>query len=294
MDKGEKQLKIALVGSSGYIAGFLLDKFKKEEHIESVLKIDQYADADAFLDLSKAEQFDYSALTDIDYIVFTAAISGPDKCATEFDFCWQINVEGTKCFIHKAIERNCKVLFFSSDAVFGDIPGNIYTEESKTAATTPYGRMKKTVEDEFKTSLYFKAIRLSYVVSAQDRFVTYCLNCIMNNEIADVFHPFYRNCIVVSDVVNVVIWFSKHWNEYKPFVLNVAGKELVSRVRIADELNRLLGYRLKYKVSMQREEFFMNRPKFTQMKSLYMQEYHILEDKTFTEKIQKELEDIEL
>lgn len=94
---------------------------------------------------------------------------------------------------------------------------------------------------------------------------------------------------MVSDVVDVVQWFAKHFDEYKPFVLDVAGKELVSRVRIADELNRYFNGKLKYSITLPEGDFYKNRPKTTQMKSLYMQEYGILEDNTFTEKIQKEL-----
>lgn len=285
-------MKTALVGSSGYIAEFILRRFAEEQDIESVLRLDRNTESDVFLDLQKAEVFDYSLLDNIDYIVFTAAISGPDKCAEDFDNCWAINVTGTSYFIREAIKRGCKVLFFSSDAVFGDIPGAIYTEESETQASTPYGRMKKAVEDEFKSNSLFKAIRLSYVASAKDRFVTYCLNCMRNGETADVFHPFYRNVIVVSDVVDIVTFFAKHWDEYEPTFLNVAGKELVSRVRIADELNRHLGGTLKYTVSMPGAEFFTNRPRITQMQSLYMKKFGIIPDNTFTEKIAKELEEL--
>lgn len=286
-------MNIAIVGSSGYIAGYLIKAFSNMSGVEQVLKID-IKGADAILDLQHAEDFDYDQLKDIDIVVFTAAISGPDKCATDFDFCWNINVTGTKCFIKQAIARTCRVIFFSSDAVFGDIPGKIFDENSKTAAITPYGKMKKAVEDEFKDSSYFKAIRLSYVASARDRFMTYCLSCVRNNETADIFHPFYRNAIVVSDVVSVVKWLSIHFDEYRPFVLDVAGKELVSRVRMADELNRVIGGKLKYSISQPGAEFFTNRPQITQMRSLYMQEYGILPDITFTEKIQKELKEIEL
>lgn len=287
-------MKIALVGSSGYIAQYILKRFATEHKIESVLKLDRNAESDAYLDLSKPEQFNYSILDNIDYVVFTAAISGPDQCAKEFEACWMINVTGTAFFIREAIKRNCHVLFFSSDAVFGDIPGKIYDEESHTEAVTPYGKMKKAVEDEFKTSPFFKAIRLSYVASAKDKYYTYLMNCIRNNNVADVFHPFYRNTTVVSDVVDVVTYFVFHWDEYEPTFLNVAGKELVSRVRMADELNRFLGDKLKYTISMPGEEFFTNRPKITQMKSLYLRKYNIVEDKTFTEKIAKEFEEIEL
>lgn len=281
-------MNVAIVGSSGYIAGFLLKRFEQEKSIEKILKIDQNENADAYLNLLEAEKFNYNQLNDIDFIVFTAAISGPDKCATDFDFCWKINVEGTKYFIKEAIARKCKVLFFSSDAVFGDIPGKIYTEESETRAETPYGRMKKAIEDEFKDSSLFKAIRLSYVASAKDRFISYCLSCMEKDETADIFHPFYRNVIVVSDVVDVVIWFSKHWDVYPPFVLNVAGKELVSRVRMADELNRMFDNKLKYTISTPNDDFYNNRPKITQMISLFINKYQILEDNTFTEKIKKE------
>lgn len=287
-------MKATIVGSSGYIAEFILRRFSEEPEINFVLKIDRDSSADVYLDLADPEQFDYEALNNIDFVVFTAAISGPDKCAQDFNECWKINVTGTSHFIQEALQRNCKVLFFSSDAAFGDIPGAIYDEESNTEAQTPYGRMKKAVEDRFKYEPNFKAIRLSYVASAKDRFVTYCLNCMRNHETADVFHPFYRNVIVVSDVVEVVTYMVLHWEEYKPTFLNVAGKELVSRVRIADEINRLFDGKLNYTISMPGEDFFKNRPRITQMKSLYMQEYGIIPDNTFTEKIAKEMEDIRL
>lgn len=278
-------MKTAIVGSSGYIAGYLRKRF------DDVLKIDQTPEADAHLNLAEAEKFNYLLLDSVDYVIFTAAISGPDMCANEFEKCWNINVTGTEHFIKNAIARGCKVLFFSSDAVFGDIPGKIYTELSETQAQTPYGRMKKAVEDCFKGDPNFKAIRLSYVVSKNDRFVSYCLKCMDAGETADIFHPFYRNCITVSNVVDTVDWLINHWEDYEPQVLNVAGNELVSRVRIVDELNRLHDNRLKYVISSPGEEFYKNRPKITQMKSLYLDKFGILKDESFTEKIKKELEE---
>ena len=284
--------KVAIIGSSGYIANYIKARLRNEGMADRIVNIDQTDEVDVKLDLMNAEAFDYSKLDDVEYVIMTAAISGPDKCAEEYDFCNQINVVGTSYFIKEAIKKKCKVIFFSSDAVFGDISGMTYTEQSETNANTPYGQMKKAVEDEFKDSSYFKAIRLSYVVSAKDRFVSYCLGCIDRNEEAEVFHPFYRNCITVSDVVGVVVWLINNWDVYTPWVLNVAGKELVSRVRIADEINRYLGNNLKYKIISPEEVFYRNRPKITQMQSVYMQKYGILEDNTFTEKIQKELEEL--
>ncbi len=284
-------MKTAIVGSSGYIAGYLIRALEAGAGIRDVLRIDQTPEPGAFLNLLEPERFDYDILDDVDHVIFTAAVSGPDKCADEYEFCRKINVDGTGYFIREALARGCKVLFFSSDAVFGDIPGEIYTEASETKAKTPYGCMKKAVEDRFRGDPRFKAIRLSYVVSARDRFVSYCLSCIQSGERADVFHPFYRSCITVSDVVQVVLWLMRHWDEYESAVLNVAGTELVSRVRIADELNRLLGNKLAYDISRPGDDFYRNRPAVTQMKSLYLERYGILEEKSFTERLKKELED---
>ena len=279
-------MKVALVGSTGYIAGFLQKRFASEDW--DILRIGR-READAVLHLEDAERFGYKALEGVDAVVFTAAVSGPDRCANEFEACWRINVTGTERFIREAMARGCKVLFFSSDAVFGDIPGAVYTEDSETQAATPYGRMKKAVEDAFIGQPLFKAIRLPYVVSARDSFVSRCLSAMESGTEAEVFHPFYRNCVVVTDVADTVAWLLKNWEAYTPAVLNAAGRELVSRVRIADELNRIFDGRLKYKVVDPGPGFFHNRPRITEMRSLYLEKLGVVSDAGFSEKIRREM-----
>lgn len=283
-------MKIAVVGSSGYIAQFLIKRLETLDSITKVKKFDREgSDLSYKLELTQAEQFDYSQLDDVNYVVFTAAISGPDQCANHYEESYNINVTGTKYFIKQALKRKCRVLFFSSDAVFGDIKGRIYNEKSQTNPNTPYGEMKKTIEDEFSAYPNFKAIRLSYVVSEKDRFVTYCLNCIREGKTAEIFHPFYRNCITITDVMDTVAWMLENWDIYPESFFNVAGKELVSRLRIVDELNRCLDHKLKYTICQPNMHFYRNRPAITQMESLYLEKYPIFKNNTFTEKIQNEL-----
>lgn len=283
-------MRIAIIGGSGYIGRALTSKFKEVPAIEEIVKIGAEPEEDIFLDLSHPEQFDYSVFDKIDQVIFTAAISGPDKCASEFELAWGINVTGTTKVIGEVLARKCRALFLSSDAVFGDIPGEIYTENSLTQANTPYGRMKKAVEDRFKGEAGFKAIRLSYVVSAKDRFVTYCLNCMEKGQTAEVFHPFYRNCVTLGCVLKAILWLTMNWEKYTPWVLNMAGPELVSRVRIVDELNRLYHGQLSYVVCRPDDSFFQNRPGITQMKSLYLRGHKILDNTSFTELFKQEME----
>lgn len=282
-------MNIAVVGSGGYIAGYILQQLNEDSQIKPVLKIGKRKESDLILDLEYPEKFDYQKLKEIDYIIFTAAVSAPDKCASDFDLCWKINVIGTNFFIHKALDYGCRVIFFSSDAVYGKDIGKCFDEFSETRAYTPYGRMKKAVEDEFKNIARFKSIRLSYVVSATDRFTSYCMSCIKEKRIAEIFHPFYRNCITIKEVVDAVCWLIYHFDKLNSPVLNMAGKELVSRVRIADEISRLFDGKLTYKIIVPDDDFFENRPKITQMKSLFLQEYKIIDDCSFTEALKNVL-----
>lgn len=285
-------MKVGVVGSSGYISSYLLKKFKEVQEIDDIVKIGRSKDDQVFLDLENAEAFDDSVFGDLDFLVFTAAVKALNVCENEHEKCWSINVIGTEYIIKKALQHHCKVIFFSSDTVYGADQSKIYDESSETLPVSAYGKMKKTVEDLFKTNPLFKVIRPSYVVSHDDPFSAYCFDCIKQHNEAEIFHPYYRNCISVYDIVNVVLWLINHWDEYDFFALNVAGKELVSKIRIADELNRHLGNVLKYKIIRPDNVFYKSHPAVIQMKSLYLSQYNIIEDNTFTEKIKKVLEEI--
>lgn len=285
-------MNIAVVGSSGYIAQYIIAHLKVVNSANCLIRFGRSLSQDAqYLDLNNFETFNCNKLKNIDYLIFTAAISSPDQCAKEFDNSWNINVTGTTALIKEALKRQCKVIFFSSDAVYGDEPGKIYDELSETNGRTAYGQMKKAVEDRFKGNPLFKAIRLSYAVSSNDKFTSYCLSCIRNNKEAEIFHPFYRNCTTVTDVVDVVEWLIKHWECLDSNFLNICGVELVSRLRIADELNRIYFNRLHYKVIDPGTAFYANRPAITQMKSIYLESLHIVPVKSFTEKLISELKE---
>lgn len=82
---------VGIAGSSGYISGFLLERLQVIPRMDRILKFDMTEDADIHLDLRTPEQFDPQIFDQVDVLVFTAAISGPDKCASEYQACWQIN-----------------------------------------------------------------------------------------------------------------------------------------------------------------------------------------------------------
>lgn len=287
--RGGILLKVALVGCTGYIAGFLVRKLMAMKEVENIVKIGRTEEN--VLDLYQPMLFNYDILSNVDSVIFTAAVSSPDICEKDYDNCWKVNVEGTKFFIEQALKRKCKVIFLSSDAVYGNNPGMVFSEKSETKPNTAYGRMKKTIEDTFSDNKNFKALRLAYVVSMKDKFVNYCLKCREKDMIAEIFHPFYRNCILISDVEDIVCNLLCDWTHYPFTFLNVAGEELVSRVRIIDEMNIYLNTKIQYKIIEPSQDFFLNRPMITQMKSIYISKYGIMCQNMFTQKIKKMVEE---
>ena len=125
-------MKIAIVGSSGYIAGFLIERWKRNKEIEHILRLDQSDEAEAYINLQRADEFNYSVLEQIDFVIFTAAISGPDQCASDFDFCWKINVTGTSYFIRRERvvrlhdRKACGLFGIEHDAEFAAVCGRAY------------------------------------------------------------------------------------------------------------------------------------------------------------------------
>ena len=256
--------KVYIVGSNGYIGRKLCVALAGEY---AVVGIDLHAEKP--LDLIRAEDFRYDLFDAESIIVFTAAISSPDRCSEEYDLAYRINVTGTSLFIQEALRRGSRVLFFSSDAVFGFHNG-IADEDTETKEDTRYGTMKKKVEDQFGNSPLFKVLRLSYVFSREDRYTSYLLDCVRNDRTAVVYHPFYRNVITLGEVIYVVRWMIKNWDSYEPRFLNVCGRDLVSRVRIADEIMRCTGLPLRYEIVRPAEMFYQNRPAILEMDSKYI------------------------
>lgn len=280
--------KIAIVGNTGFISRKLISSFRKAEGYSIILIGRQ--NCDLALELNFAEKFPYHSLEGIDFVIFTAAVSSPDKCALDYDTSWKINVTGTKTFIQGALQMGCRVIFYSSDAVYGDIPGKIFDEMDSAYPQTPYGLMKYAVEKEFWSNPYFKSIRLSYVVASDDKFTSYLLKCIDKGEEAKIYHPFYRNMIMCHEVVLITKWLLENWNNFQEKVINAAGTELVSRLRLAEEIDRIRHLKLGYIIERPTDSFYQNRPAVTQTDSVYIAKYNMIKRASFTEALIKEME----
>lgn len=223
-------------------------------------------DAMLHLDLLRPDEFDYSLLDTGDVIVLSAGISAPDACARDPAGAWALNVEGTTQFMKSAIDRGARVIFFSSDTVYGERERD-FDETVPSNPVGEYAAMKHTVEERFAGHAQVRSLRLSYVFSSEDRFTTYLRGCAERGERAEIFHPFYRAVVHRDDVVEGAIALARRWDEFPQAVLNFGGPEVIARTSFAQALKDTVMPDLQFRTVEPAADFFSHRPRVIRMTS---------------------------
>jgi dTDP-4-dehydrorhamnose reductase len=259
-------MKKIIIGKNGLIAKELFQRGSYEITSSQVSNIEN----DIYLNLLESDKFDYSIFNKDTRIILLAAISSPDECNNNYAQSYKINVIGTKYFIEESIKKGAKVLFFSSDVIYG----NQIDKVDETAETNPFGNyaeMKNEIEKAFEFDSNFKVFRLSYVLSNKDKYLSYLKNSIDKKEVAEVFHPFNRKVIYIEDVLDAIESILEKWDDFNNQKFNICGEEDISRKDIADFYNEVIGNKLEYSITEPSEEFWKARPKNINITSLYLE-----------------------
>ncbi len=224
-----------------------------------------------YMDLTNPQDFDYSEIKENDVVLMLAGLSSPDDCAKNPDLAEKINFTGTKFFINGCLKQKAKVIFFSSDTVYGAVD-NVCFEDTVVNPIGIYAQMKNKIEAEFKSEAGFKSFRLSYVFGQEDKFMKYLYGCSAKKNVAQVYHPLLRNVVHIKDVAEAVINVILKWQDFSFSILNVCGLELLSRVDLVRMYCEYVDATLKVEIITPGENFFAQRPKVIKMSSHYFEQ----------------------
>ena len=252
------KVKLLVVGATGYIGKNLYSKAKV--NLDVLGTSSSGGDGLLSLRLDRPNESNFDLLGPSSVVLLAAAISSPDICAREHAKAWGVNVTGTSEFITQAVARGARVVFFSSDTVYGQ-SSNIFDEAADVHPAGEYAEMKREVEKCFLGNPLFKSIRLSYVFSREDKFTKYLWGCAERGEEAELFHPFFRAIVHRDDVVEGVLALAERWDEFPQQVINFGGPEVLSRIDFADCLKSGVLPNLRYRVTEPEDDFFKNRPR---------------------------------
>ena len=143
-----------IIGAKGNIGSRLVEKTEGKYNIRKVVspaRSNLFSVDSGYYVLNLADDihtYNFDTLKEGDIVAFTAAISAPSVCAEQFDVAMKVNVESTGEFIQQALDRGCKVIFLSSDAVYGRSEDEL-DESQPLNPLGVYAKMKVIVEKRF-------------------------------------------------------------------------------------------------------------------------------------------------
>lgn len=260
-------MKIFVIGKNGFIAQRILDEF--HDKYDLIATSSQEKEDSVFLDLQTPQNFNYDLINEGDFVIHLAAISSPDACEQNYETAYQINVTGAQFFLKKCLEKKAKVLFFSSDVIYGD-GDTTFDEKSSCKPFGVYAKMKYETEQALMNDPNAKIFRLSYIFAHNDKFTSYLTSCATKNEPAELFHPFSRNAVYIQDLIDAIEELIKNFNQLDNKICNICGPNLLSKKDIAEMYQTYVNQNLTFNIITPDETFFQKRPRTISLKSLYL------------------------
>ena len=196
-----------VVGKSGFVAKKLSDRKKNYSYTSSSTSNPNVF----YLNLKQPYDFNYDLISKDDTIILLGGISSPDVCEKNPVLAHLINYEGTSYFIERVLQKQAKVIFSSSDLVYGSA-NSLVKESDTTKPFGVYGKFKDLVEKRFCHEPYFKSIRFSYVLSTDDKYLHYLKKCCDSQETAHVFESLKRNIVYIDDILELIELLIDNWD----------------------------------------------------------------------------------
>ena len=253
-------MTVWIVGGTGFLGRHLSEKFR-QGNTDHLTTSREGIESDFSVNLLREESFCKIPIKSLDIVVFLAGVSSPESCENDFEAAHKVNVVGTAGFISFALERGAKVLFASSDTVYGEQVDVV----DETVACEPVGKyasMKHAVEQVFQKEQAFVSFRLSYIEAPNDKFTNFLRESSGTKEEVAVFSDLVRNTISIDDVVEGLRLICEDWGRLEGHrVINFSGPVSESRVDLASRIIVRLGLDLKVRPVSAPEGFFSCRPR---------------------------------
>ena len=278
--------KLLIVGGNGYL-GNKLKNYLENKHYKVDHTSRKGSNGAIKFDLVEPKSILKLDLQSYDTAFISAAISSPDICTNEFEYAWKVNVTHTAELINLLLRKGLKIIFFSSDTVYGE-QIEPFDESINCKPLGKYALMKRQIEEMFQQSDHFKAIRLSYVFSKNDKFTKYLLDVSSRGETAEVFHPLSRSVIYVDDVLEGVKNISENWENINSTFINFGGNQNLSRIDFVNIIKKNYLRNLKFIEMNPNDSFFESRARIINMNSPILKEILKRDSLNFAKAVEKE------
>lgn len=223
-------MKILVIGAGGFTGKYLYNLLKEKYEVIGTSTTDENF---IKLDLSKQDEINtILGKEKPDIICLPAGITYMDYIERHVQESKKVNVGGTKCVVDYCKENNCKLIFFSSDAIFDGKKGP-YSENDVPKPISEYGKQKLEAEKTVERLDNFAIIRTSSIYGWDKRklnFVSRLIDDLKNNkEVKVPIDQFFTPTYVIDLAYTTLKIIEKKTNG----IYNVTGPDFLSREEIA-------------------------------------------------------------
>jgi len=247
---------IIIFGASGYVGNYI----RRYLDIKKCTFVSRNNKKDLNIDINEYGQFKDLLINSQTTLILLSAISSPDICFKNYQEAYLTNVVSTSRLIDFILERNGRVIFLSSDVVYGN-KDIIFNEESLCNPLGKYAEMKRIIELKYINEKNVKIIRPSYIFSLEDKFSKYIINSANKGKTVSIYHPLFRNIIFIGDLLEGIIKLVDNWDKIHFKIVNFGGDKLLSRKDIANFYKKYLHNNLKIEITNPPLKFYEARPK---------------------------------
>jgi dTDP-4-dehydrorhamnose reductase len=198
-------------------------------------------------------------------ILYLRAISSPYSVALDPIESELINVSRASRYIRDCLKLGYRVIFSSSDTVYGNRLDLAAKESDNVYPFGLYAQQKNKVESLFLTNPKFLSIRFSIVVGDNSKL----RKLLLPGEVIEISHPIFRNPVGVNHVKTLIekITLMENWeSELETNLINCGGDLLISMWELANIEALRLGVKVPLK-SIRNPIDLISRPEVVNLDS---------------------------
>ncbi|MBS7622851.1 dTDP-4-dehydrorhamnose reductase [Candidatus Bathyarchaeota archaeon] len=234
--------KVLVTGSSGLLGGKLVKVLHDEYEVVPTHNTESLFHGSIRMDIVDGDEVSrVIEESSPDIVVHAAAETNVDKCETNKDWAWSVNVLGTKNVAEACVKFGAKLIFISTDYVFDGSKG-LYREDDEANPINHYGLTKLKGEELVRGYCQDSTIvRPSVVYGWHTRklnFATWVIDSLRNRKRIPVAEDHYNSPTLADDLSEIISLMIKR---KLCGVYHTAGAERASRYEFALKIAETFG-----------------------------------------------------
>lgn len=188
---------------------------------------------------NRKEVFSLFRKTKPEVAIHTAAETNVDRCETQKELAWKINVDGTRNVAEACSEANAKMVYISTDYVFDGEKG-LYVEEDAPNPINHYGVTKLEGEKQVKKLCKNYVILRTSVLygwhSWKQNFVTWVINSLKQKKEISIVEDHFNTPTLADNLAEITI---EAIQKNLQGLYHASGSQRISRYEFAQQIVKI-------------------------------------------------------